>query len=448
MYKYQILFFIIVFQLFRALYAKNNKGFKYLLLSFFIITIPFEFTWTVISGSYKTIAGTLGTNLNVTIPLLLVILLFPFSKYKIKSKIKFSKWFRFTVILLIISLINPYNSAKFATVIFAFFLLSHFLFFIYILKSLNQREIILGFFDGFSILCVLQVGLAICFPLLGITEVTTLFQSSAGEWATRMDTRVGAVGIFVHPGNLALFTTIASTFFLSCYLNNYKKKISLLILGLNVITLILTYSRTSYLVFVIDLFLVFYIYTNARNKIFTVSNLVKFIIPLVAVLTYVVFFSPASEIFLKSDANEMFDARLVHWLMGYQTFISSPIMGIGINSHLEYIYLHFDLFKGATIGDFFWENPIHNIHLIVLVETGLIGFFLWFAFIYGNISKSKQDIAHKRNEILSATQIGLLVGVSLYGITGWAPFSAGILPFILMITFFAIQFRNLVKSKC
>lgn len=446
MYKYQILFFIIVFQFFRAFFNKSTKAPKYLLISFFIITIPFEFELSLITEKLNSAAGTLGTTLNATIPFLLFLLLFPFSKYNIKSKIKFSKWFRFTLILLIVSLVNPYNNTKFATVIFAFFLLSHFLFFYYLARTFTQREIILGFFDGFSILCVLQVGLAICFPLLGIKEVTTIFHPFAGEWATRMDTRVGAVGFFTHPGNLALFTTIASTFFLGCYLNNYKKKISLLIIGLNVITLILTYSRTSYLVFVIDLFLVYYICKNAGNKFLTFGNFFKFIAPLVGILIYVVFFSPLSEIFLKSDANEMFDARLIHWYMGSQAFLSSPIIGVGLNTHLEYMSHHFDMFGKMIIDDFFWQNPIHNIHLIILVETGLVGFVLWFAFIYGNISKSKKDISNKRNEIVSATQIGMLVSVSLYGITGWAPFSSGILPFILIISFFAIQFRNSIKN--
>lgn len=447
MYKFQIFFLIIVFQLFRAFFNKRTKGSKHLLISFFIITIPFQYELTVITGKLNSAAGTLGTKLNITIPFLLFLFLFLVSKYKIKSKIKFSKWFRFTLILIIISLINPYNNIKFATIIFAFFLLSHFLFFYYISRTLNQREIILGFFDGFFILCVLQVGLAICFPLLGIKEVTTMVHTFGEEGATRMGTRIGAIGFFTHPGNLALFTTIASTFFLGCYLNNYKKKISLLILGLNVITLILTYSRTSFLVFVIDLFLVYYICQNAKKNILTFSNFFKFICPIIGILIYIIFFSPLSDFFLKSDANEMFDARLIHWYMGSQTFLSSPVVGVGLNTHLEYMFYHYSLFEKMDIGDFFWENPIHNIHLIVLVETGILGFVLWIAFIFNNISKCKEDIANKRNKILSATQIGLLAGVSLYGFTGWAPFSKGFLPFLLMISFFAIQFRNSIKTS-
>lgn len=446
MNKYQILFFIIAFQLIRAFFNKSAKRPKYLLVSFFIITIPFEFGLSIITEKLSSASGTLGTTLNVTIPLLLFLLLFPISRYKNKSKFKFSNWSRISLFFIIISLINPYNNTKFATVVFAFFLLSHFLFFFYLSRRLTQREIILGFFDGFAILCVLQVGLAICFPLLGIKEVTTIFHDFAADWATRLDTRVGAVGFFTHPGNLALFTTIASTFFLGCYLKNYKKRMSLIILGFNVITLILTYSRTSYLVFLIALFLVYYIGKNAKNKILTFSNIIKFITPLVGILIYVVFFSPLSDIFLKSDANEMFDARLIHWFMGSQAFLSSPIIGVGLNTHLEYISHHFNMFGKMVIDDFFWQNPIHNIHLIVLVETGLVGFVFWFSFIFDNISKSKKDIANKRNEILSATQIGLLVSVSLYGITGWAPFSSGILPFVLMISFFASQFRNFTKN--
>lgn len=442
MYKYQILFSIIVFQLLRALLNKKRIGSKYLIVSFFIITIPFEFHWSLIEQNSMTGLGTLGVNLDIIVPFLLFLVLFFSPKLKIRSKIEFSIWFKIMLLIILISFLNPFNTSVFGTIIFSSFLLSHFLFFIYIFKTLTKKEIIFGFFDGFFILCVLQFILAICFPLLGIKEVTTLFHSTAGEWATRMDTRVGAVGFFKAPGNLALYTTIASSFFVGCYLNDFKKKISLLVLLINVVTLILTYSRTSYLVFIADIFIVSFIFKNAKIKIFTLSNFFKYIIPMLMVLIYVVFFSPLSDSFLKSDANEMLDARMIHWLMGFQTFISSPLIGVGLNSHLEYMFSHFNLFRGQIIDDFFWENPIHNIHLIVLVETGLLGFIIWFAFIFDNISKSKNNIAHNRNKILSATQIGTIVGISAYGITGWAPFSAGIFPFVLMLSFFAIQFRT------
>nr|WP_315152905.1 O-antigen ligase family protein [uncultured Flavobacterium sp.] len=445
MYKFQILFSIIVFQLLRAVLNKKKIGSKYLIVSFFIITIPFEFQWTLIERNFKTGLGTLGTSLKVIIPLVLFLMLFVAPNRKIVAKIKFSIWSKLMMLVILISLVNPFNKAVFGTIIFSSFVLCHFLFFIYIFKTFTQKEVIHGFFDGFFILCVLQFVLAICFPLLGIREVTTLFHSTAGEWATRMDTRSGAVGIFTAPGNLALFTTIASSFFLGCYLNNFKKKQSLIVLLVNMVTLILTYSRTSYLAFIIVIFLVYFIFKNARMKIFTLGNFFKYIAPMLAVLVYVVFFSPLSNIFLKSDADEMLDARMVHWFMGFQIFNSSPIIGVGLNSHLEYMFSHFNLFGGMVIDGFFWENPIHNIHLIVLVETGLIGFVFWILFIFSNISKSKKDIAHERNEIFAATQIGMLVGIVIYGISGWAPFSSGILPFILMISFFAIQFRNTIK---
>jgi hypothetical protein len=86
MYKYHILFLIIVFQVIRALFAKNKAGSKYLLLSFFIITIPLEFTWSVFQSSLKTYAGTLGTNLNVTFPLALVLFFFCFLNIKLEKR--------------------------------------------------------------------------------------------------------------------------------------------------------------------------------------------------------------------------------------------------------------------------------------------------------------------------------------------------------------------------
>ncbi|MDT8887877.1 O-antigen ligase family protein [Aquirufa sp. LEPPI-3A] len=441
MYKYQILIILILFQLIRALFFINGKSQKYLLLSFFIITIPFEFSWPIYAGSYKTVGGTLGSVLNVTIPLLLVLIM-PLFGWKNKSNIKLTYWYLLVGLFILISLINPFSSLKSTSLFFGIFIMSHSLFFIQIFKKMLYNDIILGFFDGFSILCIIQFILAICFPLLGMSKVTTLFHLSAGDWSTRMDSRVGAVGTFVHPGNLALFITIASAFFLGCYLSKYKKKMSLFFIGLNLITLFLTFSRTVYLSFLVDILFIYYIFLNAHKNIFALNNLLKFIIPLVCLIIYIVYYSPVSDIFLKSDADDMLEARLLHFYMGYQAFLSSPIIGVGINSHLEYFYFHTNLFNTQIIDDFLWNNPIHNTHIIILVETGIIGLVSWIAFVFESISKSKQEIACRKRPILAVSQIGLLMGICIYGMSGWAPLSSGILPFILLFSFFSIQFRT------
>lgn len=443
MYKYQIIAIILMIQIFRLL--KNIKDFKKLLLSFFIISIPFEISLTILNFDLQTIGGTLGTNFTLLLPMIIAIILIPISINSYFNKFKLNNWSKTLIILIIISIINPLNASKSSTLVFSLFLLSHFIFFIYVSKNFSKEEIISGIFDGLIILNMLQFVLSICFPLLEISEVTTLFHGEAKEWSTRLGKRVGAVGTFVHPGNLALFTTMSGAFFIGCYIKNYKKKISLIIFFSTIITVILTYSRTSYIVYIIDIFLVTFIIKNAKKNILTLINVIKFIIPIICTLTYLIFFSPLSVHFLQSDTDEMFINRMIHWFMGYETFLTSPIIGVGLNSHLEFMIKNFELFNDSNIDSFFWKNPIHNIHIIVIVETGLIGFIFWLLFIYDSIKKSKIDLSNNKNELLSILQIGMIVSVTIYGLTGWAPLSIGILPFILFITFFAYQSRKIKK---
>lgn len=55
--------------------------------------------------------------------------------------------------------------------------------------------------------------------------------------------------------------------------------------------------------------------------------------------------------------------------IGIKIFSSSPILGIGLNNLIPYSMDHLLLAPERSLV------PIHNIYLLTLVETGLIGFF-------------------------------------------------------------------------
>ena len=59
--------------------------------------------------------------------------------------------------------------------------------------------------------------------------------------------------------------------------------------------------------------------------------------------------------------------RIDAWYEGLQMFIGHPVLGVGVNNFTEYNYL-----------------TAHNSFVLVLAETGIIGFTVWLAFIgYG-----------------------------------------------------------------
>ena len=398
----KILFFIllVVVQCSRAFILKlDNKNGKFLLISFFMISVPFHFAFPIYNPAFLTPAGTLGTKLYITIPILLLGMVWFFLQFKRTAyQFKSNIWILMILFLAAVSLLNKEAPNKYFTFIFLLFFVSHILLFQLFLKSFSRDEIIKGVYDGFMILGTCQFLLAICFPLLNISLVTKLFHQVGEETATRKGSRPGALGFFVHPGRLALFTIISSAFFQACYLFNYKRKLSIALLVLGLGTVFLSYSRTALLVYIITMAFVYFIYKNANKPLITMGNVFKFVLPTCLALGWLVFLSPLSSSFLKSDSTAQLDNRMIHWRMALQIFSHSPLIGVGINSHLEYFSKHFSLFNSMIIDDeFFWQMPIHNIHLLILVETGLIGLVLWFVFGISTVLSAKKDLANNCN---------------------------------------------------
>lgn len=445
MNKIVVLFLIIAVQLFRAFHKSAlSSNSKHLYVSLFVISIPFQIYIPIHDIGLGTIGGALGNKIYLMFPFLLYLIFSIVVKKRkiIKSNDKYDNWVLLVLLMILITFLNPYNNTKMASLVFAIFFISHILLFNLFYRRLSQSQIIKGILDGLIVLSIVQFILAICYPVLNIVSVTNFIHSTGTEAATRMDTRPGAIGTFVHPGNLSLFIIITSSIFLAAYLKGYKKTLFKYLVLINTITLYLTFSRTSYLVYIFDLFLVFVVYKNAKKSLFTLRNVIKFVVPLTVFLVWLVFYSPLSESFLKGDSNDQIDNRFIHFFMALNAFELSPIIGVGLNTHVELFTKQSSLSNAITLDDFFTTNPIHNIHLIVLTETGLIGLLLWFFFIFKSYSKSKENLLKGKNEILNLSFIGTLTAFISYGLTGWAPFSQGILPFFLLISFFATKFNN------
>lgn len=440
-----ILLFLIIFcYIFRSVALKSkNKDTKFLWVSFFIFCIPFEFGKALNTPKFDDIAGTVQPIYMISLTIGLIIAVLPSAKRRwMEYSFKPNNWVNCVGLLLILSFLNPYNSFPTGTWVLAIFFLSNILLFKMLSSFLSMEDVLNGLFDGLMLLTVAQFFLAICFPVLGISAVTKLFHESAEIWATRLDTRSGAVGFFNHPGRLALFMVITAAFFLATYLYDFRKKASKMALILCILIIFLTYSRTSYLALIITLSSCYYLNKNAHKNLFSLGNVLKFVVPTVLALVYLIAYSPLSELFMGSDSSDQYDNRMVHWLMALHLFDASPIIGVGLNGHLSYLSQHLGIVNQMTTDDFFAINPIHNIHLIVLAEVGIVGMILWLGFLFGNIFKAKKEISKGHNEILSLSMIGLFIAYIIYGLSGWAPFSTAILPIFLFITFFSIKYRQ------
>jgi O-antigen ligase len=446
--KILIFFFLIAaYLIWYVINLVQKKDSSHLFFSFIVTCIPFQMSFPLYTPNYVSVdgIGSFTGKIFLMLPLIAWAVLMVMQKNKNVWYIyRNERWVMWILLLVAISFVNPINVARWGTTAFVVALLSYILYFRLVYNSLNPLQILNGIFASFLFLCALNFCLAILYPVLGVSFVTTIFQAGGDMWATRNGTRAGAIGIFVTPANLGLFSVIASGFFFASYLNGFKKKLSLAMLVLTGITIILTYSRTSYITLVVILFILYYIFKNADKPLLSLKTFFLGVLPALIVLYWLVFLSPFSATFLKTDADDMYQARLDHITMGMDIFHRSPIIGVGINSHLEFVNRSPEMSK-VIHNEFLTSNPIHNTHLIILAETGVIGFSLWVIFIISTLIQAKLNIAQNVNTILSLTQIALIIIYIIYGFTDWAPVSHSTFPLFLLFTFFFNKF-SLAKT--
>lgn len=451
MFSYAFLGFIAVIEIGYALYFLLKKqSAKHLWISFYLISIPLAIEKVIGSSDSSAVApGPLGQYYKITIPLALALLLLFRSKIGEVISFKINNWVTLIGILIIISIFNPYGADSKASIVFAIIFFSHILFYKVMSTIIDGLQLIKGIYHGLFLLCIIQFLLALCFPLLNINAVTTLFHAGGDIEATRLGTRPGAIGLFQHPGALSLFVTMSTSFFVSCLMYNYNKKMSLMMIVVNFFTVILTFSRTSYLAFIILIPILIYVKKNASKDIFSPLNIIKLIAPLALIITYVVFFSPLSETFLNSDADQQVGSRELFYKIAYHIFKNSPVIGVGLNSQVAYLQHHPSIVSDVVKSEnspFYRENPVHNMHLIILAETGAVGFIAWVIFIFKNVFLSVKQLKTYYNNILSLTFVGVIFTYCFYGMTGWSGLSATILPFFLFFAFFTIKSRINIKG--
>ena len=159
------------------------------------------------------------------------------------------------------------------------------------------------------------------------------------------------------------------------------------------------------------------------------------------VVFFIIKFTSFGEVFIKSDADTQLSSRMIHILLGFELWQKSELIGIGINSHVLYLqkklaYTNLGNFQEL---DFFLSNPIHNIHIIVLVETGLIGIFTWLYLFFFKLKQTFKQTYLKflPFRILNISAFSVLLIVFFYGFTGWGVFLKETSSIFLLLMYFS-----------
>lgn len=415
-------------------------------ISFFIFTNCVSFGLPLIDLNLPYNDGAFGYKFRLEVFMIIAPIFLIVMARRMKWQFLPIPWYAVAVIVLYcaVNLLNPNNLAVPSTAIAIAQLLSYALF-LYLLCSCVSLDVILkGIYEGFLYTTILQAVLAICYPILGIDQVVHLFRDTT---SIRAEERPGAPGTFTHPNSLGGYMAYIVSFFTSCYLLGYHKKKSLWIGLVALFVLIFSFSRTSMLAVSLSVILIISLYTTQNSSIFSLKNIFTKILPFIAVIAAVVLFTPLKNSFVNSDIDEMMLARLMHYYCGYEIITDHPWIGVGLNSHLEYIRANISFRIFGDINRIIWNaeefmstNPIHNVLLIWLSEFGILltlpilGFFVYRFYKIKPILRSNESNDYKLMQLFS---VGLICCVLIHGIADWAPLNLmlrNVWIFVLFVT--------------
>ncbi|MBR0023110.1 MAG: O-antigen ligase family protein [Muribaculaceae bacterium] len=354
---------------------------------------------------------------------------------------------------------NPFNTVRPSALI----ALEYFIFYLIFLYLLSQcfelKTIIEGIYAGFSITVMLHFALAILFPVLGIDAAVTIFNSSA---MIRGVERIGTPGTFGHPNTLGAFASYYFIFFFSCVLAKFKTKKSIIFAVLALIVIFLTASRSALVASLIGAIAIVGLYVFRKHKIFSPSTILKGGLPFIAILAVIWFTSPIKTLFTDiENLEEMSYARLMHYYCAGEIISDHPLVGVGLNSHLKYLVDNsalIDLEKTFENTDieiwdpetFMFENPIHNIWLILLCELGIIGTIPIFFYIGRFFYKFKKRIAQndaQYHHIILNTTLGIIVCLIVHGMSDWTPLTQTCLNVSLLFLYLSSYSSHISAQK-
>ncbi|QDH80805.1 hypothetical protein FKX85_17860 [Echinicola soli] len=454
MNKFVIAGIVVLFCILKWAYH-NYKGehSNQFLISLFVILIAFNFSYPIYSyfvafdfGDMEVDKlGAFGNRYRLNSFFLIVPLCMFLGHYKLP---KLGNWKNFwlwvVVAFVVISLLNPINPFPLSVWVFVFYAFQLLFSLAYLKANFKRSTIFKGLFFGFLFVTVLQAIITVFYPILNVSYFATLFKGEVTlEASLKREGYVSAIGIFGHPGPLAVYCLYVGIFFFACYLNNYRRKLSFGLLFANIFIILFTFSRTTYMTCVLVLVFMMVAFFS-KSSVFSLKNIILTTTG-IALLLFILYLTPLSELFLGSDFDSQIEVRLSSWLLGYKIWKVAPVFGVGINSHVYYMAHFLKITEDLFILEFLTTNPIHNIHMIVLSETGMVGFGLWLAFFRSKILGRLKVIKTKVMipDILNLTFVGVLVAFILYGIFGWAPFYREIMATAFALCYFSYSREEL-----
>lgn len=356
------------------------------------------------------------TNIGLMFPTIIALVLMMISVNKKQWQINELRFPLYSVVFFIVfSYLTPYNYSHYATHIFVFLFLQLWIV-IYIVKTyLDYRQIIHALYDGLTIIVCIEFIVSLSY-LLGFDTLQNFFLSNIEEkeWIREGTNVRRAYGTTFQPNRLGGLCAFIGTFFLSCVLNRFKKKKSIIMVAMSFLVIIMSQSRSALTAFVFSFLTMLYI---DHYKKYGFSLQILFMnFAILAVLIGLFSTNIVGNMFFKSDVNDMENARMLHYVGGWHVLEKTNFTGVGLNAHVHYMYYKTDL--SNIIGFWLSTHSIHSVHLVLFVETGIVGLLLWLYFLFSRIVRWIKTTNNKMNSpIIWTSFAGMLIIVFIHGFT-------------------------------
>ncbi len=187
--------------------------------------------------------------------------------------------------------------------------------------------------------------------------------------------------------------------------------------ALPVSALILSASRAGVVAFGVALIILFLLLLLRRVE-------KRYLLPFLAVLILaggLVAWMGADQVIGRFEAvknPEFTESRRISMMRGAShIFRANPWIGTGLGTTIS-VYPRFEtLYDGSTV------DHVHNDHLELLAETGIVGGLCWFAFIATLIRFGLKNLSSRNEPLVQALQIGALVACASLLIHGLVDFN-------------------------
>lgn len=180
-----------------------------------------------------------------------------------------------------------------------------------------------------------------------------------------------AYGTFSHPNVLSGFLLLTMTLILfNIRVKKFSSVVPISSIILGTAAVFLTFSRIPIFLWILSIF----VFLLSRTKLDSRYRIYLSGVLLLTMLISFFFYAPFYLRFIKSSFFEdAFILRQKLFIEGMVDFLRNPIIGRGLNNYFS---------NTISYGNILVLQPVHNIFVLVLIQTGLLGFgvFIWTLF--------------------------------------------------------------------